>query len=241
MMKRIFSLLGVAWACVAANLSTQTVNAADESGAPDYRPFTLGVEASSTGPGLALDWRFSDHFGARAGVNGFFGSSIDIGNRDIEGITYDTKLKLMSEPLALDIYPWKSSTFRVTVGILLNQNELTGKGVPVFNSPPGQYEFNINGVWYQAGPNGIGDLNMKFEQPAVAPYVSGGMRISLDKAKHWSLGGEVGVAYTGNPDVTLSTSSGLVPQQDLDAEAQQIEDAAWKFYPIVKVSMNYSF
>jgi hypothetical protein len=237
MMKRIFGLLGVVLTCVATNWSTQTAAAADESATSDYRPFTLGLEASSTGPGLAADWRFAEHFGARAGVNGFFGAGIDIGNRDIEGINYDATLKLMSEPLAVDIYPWKSSTFRVTVGIMLNQNQIEGvvPQDPVF----GNTFITIGGTSYDSAS--IGDVNMKLEQNLAAPYVSVGMSFYLDEQKHWSIGGELGVAYTGNPDVTLSTSSGLVPQQDLDAEAQQIKDGAWKVYPIVKLSVNYSF
>lgn len=237
MKKRIMSLLGVVLTCITTNLGVQTAAAADAEGVPDYRPFTLGVDASSTGPGVSADWRFTDHFGARAGVNGFFGASLDVGNHDIEGINYDTKVKLMSEPIALDIYPWKKSTFRITVGILLNQNEIEGvvPQDPVF----GQTFITIGGTSYDSAS--IGDVNMKLEQPAVAPYVSIGMSFHLDKQKHWSVGGELGVAYTGTPDVTVSTSSGLVPQQDLNAEAQQIEDGAWKFYPIVKVSVNYSF
>jgi len=237
MKKRILSLLGVALTCMATQLSAQTTNVVVEPAVPDYRPLTFSLEAASTGPGFAANWRFTDHFGARAGVNGFFGSSIDIGNRDIEGINYDTSLKLMSEPLALDIYPWKKSTFRVTVGILLNQNEVEGvvPQDPVF----GQTFITIGGVSYDSAS--IGDLNMKLEQPAVAPFISVGMNFYLDKARHWSIGGELGVAYTGDPDVTLSTSTGLVPQAGLDAEAQEIEDGAWKFYPIVKISVNYSF
>ena len=237
-MKRIFSLLGAALICVAANLSTQTATAADESGAPDYRPFSLGLDASTTGPGVVGDWRFADHFGARAGLNGFFGASIDVGNREIEGINYDTKLKLLSEPLAVDFYPWKASSFRITVGILLNQNQVEGEVPqdPVF----GRTFITINGTSYDSAS--IGNLNMKLEQNPVAPYVSIGMNFHLDKQKHWSLGGELGVAYTGDPDVTMSTSiPGSVPQQDLNGEAKQIEDAAWKFYPIVRVSLNYSF
>ena len=48
---------------------------------------------------------------------------------------------------------------------------------------------------------------MKLEQHPVAPYVSIGMNFYLDKHKHWSLGGELGVAYTGSPDVTLTTGN----------------------------------
>lgn len=226
-----------------AGFSTPTLRAADEAEVK-YQPFTLGLEAGSTGPGVSADWRFADHFGARLGVNGFFGGSVDFGTRDLEGNSYNTKLKLMSEPLALDIYPWETSSFRVTVGVLINQSELTGTGVPDY-SVNLNGEFNINGIFYQSA-NGIGDLNLKVEQMPVAPYVSIGMNFYLDKDQRWSVGGELGVAYTGNPDVTLSTSSGAengdpLLRGNLNAEAQQIEDGAWKFYPIVKASINFSF
>ena len=236
-MKRKVSLLGVVLTWVVTNLSIQTATAADEPSAPDYRPFTLGVEAASTGVGLGGSWRFGDHFGARVGVNTFLFGSVDVGNREIEGINYDTSVKLMSEPLAVDIYPWKKSTFRITVGVLLNQNEVEGvvPQDPVF----GQTFITIGGASYDSAS--IGDVNMKLEQKPVAPYVAIGMNFFLDSQKHWSVGGELGVAYTGTPDVTMSTSSGLVPQGDLNTESQQIEDGAWKLYPIVKVSLNYSF
>ena len=245
-MKRTLSLLGVVLTCVVTNLSTQTAVAADESGAPEYRPFTFSLEAASTGPGLAANWRFTEHFGARVGANGFLGlgdEGLDVGNHDIEGINYNVTLKpLMSEQLALDIYPWKKSTFRVTVGILLNQNEFEGSTGAV----PGQTFVPIgdSGVIYDIGA--LGNLNLNVEQTLVSPFVSIGMNFYLDKAKRWSLGGELGVAYTGDPDVALSTGSGVESsnpglQQDLNTEAQEIEDGAWKFYPIVKVSVNYSF
>jgi hypothetical protein len=98
--------------------------------------------------------------------------------------------------------------------------------------------------------NGIGDLYMNADQSPVSPYVSIGMSFYLDKQKHWSLDGELGVAYTGDPDVTLSTSSGAEAantplggqlRSDLNSEARQIEDGAWKVYPIIKVSVSYSF
>jgi hypothetical protein len=239
-MKRIFSQFGCgALICAAAILSTQTVNAADASGAPDYRPFTLGLEAASTGFGGSANWRFTEHFGARAGLNYF--SNSKTGN-EIEGITYNTDLRLMSEPLAVDIYPWAKSSFRVTVGILINQNQLTG--VAPRDPVAGRTFLPIgdNGTLYDSAA--IGDLNMKIEQWPVCPYLSIGGNIYFDKARHWSVSGELGVAYTGSPDVTLSTgNAGSVPQQDLDAEAKQLEDAAkkYQFYPIIRVSLNYSF
>jgi hypothetical protein len=239
MMKRIFSLLTVALTCVAANWSTQTAIAADESGAPDYRPFTLGLEASTTGFGGSANWRFADHFGARAGLN-YFGYSKN--DNEIEGISYNTDLRLMSAPLAVDIYPWGHRTFRVTVGILLNQNQIEGVAPqdPVANRT--FIPIGTSGASYDSAA--IGDLNMKIEQWPVSPYLSVGASWFLDKAKHWSLSGELGVAYTGNPDVTLTTSNpGTVNPADLASETQQLEDWAskYKFYPIVRLGVNYSF
>jgi len=239
-MKRIYSGFGCALICLAANLCPQTANAADAAGAagesdvPDFRPFSFGLEASTTGLGGSANWRFTDHFGARVGFN-YFSYSKD--NNDIEGISYNTDTRLMSEPLALDIYPWAHRSFRITVGVLFNQNQLEGVAPrdPVY----GNTFIDINGTSYDSAS--IGDVNLKIEQTPVAPYISIGASYYFDKAKHWSLSGELGVAYTGTPDVTLTTSSGLVPQQDLNGEAQQIEDAAWKVYPIVKLGVNYSF
>ncbi len=252
-MKRILSLIGcAALMSIAANVSTPTARAADAEGAPDYRPFTLGLEAGTTGFGGSGNWRFADHWGVRAGFDyfqhsdsgdEFMGVKIEIVDGQVPEpnflgyATINKKYRLMSEPLGLDIYPWKKSSFRITVGIMLNQNEVEGvvPQDPVF----GNTFLIIGGNRYDSA--NIGDLNMKLEQNLVAPYVSVGMSFYLDRQKHWSLGGELGVAYTGTPDVTLSTSKGQVPQPDLDAEAQQIKDDAWKFYPIVKVSVNYSF
>lgn len=235
---RIYWLsLGVMLCGLAAS-STQTATAADNADeSPAYQPFTIGAEAGTPGFGGSASWRFSDHFGARAGFAYF--SYSQTGN-EIEGITYNTDTRLMSEPLGLDIYPWKKSSFRITAGIMLNQNQIEGVAPrdPVF----GRTFITINGTAYDSAS--IGDLNMKIEQQPISPYLSIGYSYFFDKARHWSLSGELGVTYTGNPEATLSTGiPGTVPQQDLKAEASQLEDWAskYKFFPILRIGVNYSF
>jgi hypothetical protein len=221
--------------------SAQTTSAADNAEETrGYQPFTLGAEAGTPGFGGSASWRFSDHIGARAGFSYFSYSKTD---NEIDGITYNnTDLRLMSEPLGVDIYPWAKSSFRITVGIMINQNELTG----VASQDP-----VANRTFIQIGSFGnsydsaaIGDLKVEIKQQPVSPYLSIGYGYYFDKAKHWSLSGEIGVAYTGNPEVTLTTGNpGSVPQQDLNAEAKQLEDTAskYKFFPILRIGVNYSF
>ena len=218
--------------------SAQSVSAADNAEeALAYQPFTVGAEAGTPGFGGSANWRFSDHLGVRAGLSYFSYSKND---HEIEGINYNSDLRLMSEPLGVDIYPWKKSSFRITVGLLLNQNELTGvvPQDPVY----GNTFITINGTAYDSAS--IGDLNLKVKQQAVSPYISVGTSYYFDKAKHWSLSGELGVAYTGDPTATLTTGNpGTVPQQDLNAEAKQVQDWAgkYKFFPILRIGVNYSF
>lgn len=222
---------------LAGLLIAATPTRADESETVNYRPFTLSVDASTLGFGVSAGWRFHDHFGVHAGVN-YFGLSKD--GKKIEDVSYNTDLRLLSEPIALDIYPWASNPFRVSVGVLLNQNQL--KGVVPQDPVAGSTFIDIGGTMYDSAA--IGNLNLKVEQAAVSPFLSVGTSLYLDKAKHWSLNGELGVAYTGSPDVALSNSGpGAVNPADLAAERRQIEDKMddYKFYPILKVSLSFSF
>lgn len=242
MTKSRFNFLALgALLCSLTMGSTPIANAEDSAEeAPAYQPFTIGAEVGTPGFGGSASWRFADHFGARGGFSYFSYSQTDV---EIDGINYNnTDLRLMSEPIGLDIYPWKKSSFRITVGIMLNQNEYTGVASqdPIANRT--YLEIGDSGNSYDSAA--IGDLDMKVEQQPISPYLSIGYSYYFDKAKHWSLSGELGVAYTGNPEVTLTTGNpGTVPQQDLNAEASQIEDTAskYKFFPILRIGVNFSF
>jgi hypothetical protein len=223
--------------------------AADD--APNYRPFTIGAEASTTGLGGSASWRFSDNFGVRGGVNYF--------SYDTDEFTYTTKptgvgsqdqkyavtLRLLSEPLALDYYPSANSAFHVSVGVLVNQNRFsaTVKNSGVVNST-----YTFNGVDYLQ--SAVGDLDLEVKQQTLSPYLSVGTSFYFGKSKRWALSGELGVAYTGSPKVSL-TSPGHDPALDLtpnfsddvSGEEAKIEKDAedFKFYPIVKIGVSYSF
>lgn len=205
--------------------SAQDVRAAEEV---DYQPFSLTAEAGTLGLGGSLSWRFSDHLGIRAGGNYFSYDHSD----DVEGITYKANLKLQSFPIGLDLYTSKSSSFHVTVGALINQNKLTGK------VPPGT-TVDVNGTPY------VTDLALEVKWQDLSPYVSVGGNIYFDSGKHVALGLELGVAYTGSPDITLTRTGAPNPALDADLEAErlQVEQKAkdFKFYPIIKVGVTVSF
>lgn len=200
----------------------------DEAG-----PVSVGLEVGTTGPGVSASWRFADHFGVRGGFNYFRYEHDD----EIEGVDYDATLRLMSEPLTFNYYPWRRGSFYISAGILFNQNRLTGTGT-------GQGTIELDGMMFPAST--VGTLNLEVGYQPVNPYLSIGGNLYFDKARHWSLGAELGVFYQGNSDVDL-TRTGGVANPAIDAavanEQREVEDYAdkAKFWPVAKISLNFSF
>ena len=223
---------------------------------PNYRPFTIGVDGGTTGFGGSASWRFSDNFGVRGGVNYFSYDTDEFTYTDrptavssAQEQKFKVSLRLLSEPLALDYYPSAKSSFRISLGVLLNQNRVTATAP---NSGVSGSAFILNNNPYlQSGlTNGL-DLEVK--QQSLSPYLSVGGSFYLDKSRHWSLNGEIGVAYTGSPKVSLTApnhdpsldnpANPFVLADDLNAEESKISKDAdkYKFYPIVKIGVSYSF
>lgn len=219
----------VACASIPFTASAAEATTPEYSTAPSpYRPWTLSLEVGTTGAGGSVSWRFADHFGARAGFNGLQYSDSGFAIKDL---SYNAKLRVMSEPLTLDIYPWKEHSFHISVGMQFNQNRLTGTAEDTGTIIP---------------PEKLGSLDLDIHQQPVNPYLSiGGNLLYFDHAHRWALGGELGVAYTGNPDVSLTRSG--TPSPLLDAavlyEQGRVEDYAKKFmwWPVVKLMVSYSF
>jgi len=208
--------------------------ASDQLERPLYRPFTLGLEAGTTGFGGSATWRFADHFGIRAGADYF---SLSDTGYEIEGIHYNAKLRLLSEPLTLNIYPWINNSFHVSVGMMFNQNRLTGTADQVGT-------IVIDGEPFPSVE--VGKLDMKIEQKLVNPYLSiGGNFFYFDRAHRWAMGGELGVAYTGDPSVSLTRAGAdsAVIDAAVDAAERKLHDYADKFrwWPVAKLTVSYNF
>jgi len=184
---------------------------------PPYWPFTVAAEAGTTGFGGSLLWRFTDLLGARAGADYFCYSDY---NFTPMHISYSGTARLLSEPLTLDIYPWKEHSYHLSVGVQFNENSLTASA---------------------SRSGGEEGLDAKLTQQLVNPYLSiGGTFLYFDHAHHVGLGGELGVAYTGNPEISLT---GPRANSVLPREQQNLKDWAnrYKWWPVLKLMVTYSF
>jgi hypothetical protein len=233
------SLVICAVAALTATAAEETNNAAEPPPRPIYRPWTVGAEAGTEGIfGLFGSWRFSDHVGLRLGADYTQDSMSGFGIHDIK---YDAKIRLLNEPLTLDVYPWQKHSFHVSFGWLFNQNQLTG-------TASGSGTITIDGMPFSR--DNVGSLNVKIQQQAVAPYLSlGGNFFYFDHAHHWALGGELGVAYTGDPKVNLTRSGGVggtlgsAIDAAVSVEQSRVQNYAdqYKWWPVAKIFVSFSF
>jgi hypothetical protein len=217
----------------------ETNNLAEPPPRPLYRPWTVGAEAGTEGIfGLFGSWRFSDHVGLRLGADFTQDSMSSFGIHDIK---YDVKIRLLNEPLTLDLYPWQKHSFHVSFGWLFNQNQLTG-------SAGGSGTITIDGMPFSR--ENVGSLDVKIRQQWVNPYLSfGGNFFYFDHAHHWALGGELGVAYTGDPQVSLTRSGGAsgtlgsVIDAAISHEQKKVQDYAnqYQWWPVAKIFVSFSF
>jgi len=201
---------------------------------PPYRPWTIGLEAGTEGIyGGNATWRFADHMGI--GLAADYGEAT-WNNLGIAGIQYDAKLRLVSEPLVLKLYPWKKHSFHVGLGLMFNQNQLTGtaseSGIVIIDGHP--------------LPIVAGQLSMQVHQQLVNPYMSiGGNFFYFDHAHHWAVGGELGVAYTGEVEAHINRAGASSPVIDAALEAAQYElqkyADQYKWWPVAKLNVTFSF
>jgi hypothetical protein len=211
---------------------------------PPFRRLSLIAEAGLSGFGGALSWRFTDHLGLRGGMDYFptysKSGSEDLSTDEVSGpVDYQAHLALQSEPLTLDVYPWRKHSFHISLGALFNQSNLKVQAMPT------EGIITINGNDYFVDPGGR--LNLKINQPTVCPYLSiGGNFFYFDHAHHVSMGGELGVAY-GKWNVSLTSQNIQDPGDtltgDLKAAQKQLSDRlqAVPLFPVIKLNLCYSF
>lgn len=195
--------------------------------------FVIYSVAGTSGAGLGLGGRINDDVGLR----GEFTTLKKSLNKVSGGNTYTGDVEFSDGGLYLDWRPFTSSGFRLTGGVNSSGPKVTGAATADANG-----KFTVNGVTYAAAGE---SLSAEVKYPRLMPYVGVGYGLTNFDKPGWKFGVDLGVSV-GQPDVTLTASSGLnamLPQGALDAEKAKVKDALAKdnFWPVAKISIGYSY
>lgn len=201
---------------------------------------------STLGFGLEYTYPLTDTLAAGVGLN--LGSKSD--TIDDSGVTYKGEIDWDTKSLLLHWNP-NQHGFRVSGGIMVNGNELT-----LTKAAGGTGTFNIGG-----GTEDFTNLNTSIAGAigfnSVAPYLGIGYAKAPKTGRGFSFDANLGVLFSGEPEVTLTGSctasvaadgcgSGIA-QADLDtalvAEKTKLEKdlSGFEFLPAVGIGISYAF
>lgn len=194
------------------------------------------VQGGTLGAGIGAAVGLSPNFGLHADFNAINLSH----NFTVGGNLYEDSIHLRQGGLYLDFFPWSNLGFRITSGLLLTDDKLSGVSVP----SNGTYVFDGN--HYPAFPGDTATATAQY--PTVMPYLGIGFG-HQPSAKGFGFIADIGVAY-GVPRTTYTLSPSLAlhtgpafSQEIISTGAQELSEKAWRYrwYPIIQIGVSYRF
>ncbi|NTU58851.1 MAG: hypothetical protein HGB00_08055 [Chlorobiaceae bacterium] len=194
----------------------------------------IGIKGGTLGIGGEVTMNLVPNLNIRSGYNAFNYS----GNASKSDIDYDYELKLQTIPVLVDLYPFSDSGFRISSGILVNNNEVTATAKP-------QSSYKIGDLSYN--PAQLGILTGKIDFNNVAPYAGIGWGNAVGKNSSLSLTCDLGVMFQGTPKVSLLASGPIASdptfQSELAKEVTKVKDSTdnINYYPVISIGLAYAF
>jgi hypothetical protein len=197
----------------------------------------IGVRAGTNGLGADIGWGIAPTLSARLGYSWLDNYNVDVNTTDVN---YSGKLKISSVSGLLDWSPL--GPFRITAGIVGNDNKLDVTGVPAGGT------FTINGITYAASD--VGSLTGTVKPgKKTAPYLGIGYGNVAGAGVNFYF--DIGVIFQGSPKSTLTATCGpAVPagqcaqlQNDVAAEQQSLNDSMskYKYFPVANIGITIGF
>ncbi len=198
-------------------------------------------EISTLGLGASVTKSVSDKVNAKLGLNAF---SLNAGEIDAEDTTIEADLKLFNVSTLVDYHPWKKSGFRITGGLVFNDNKVKG------DVKANGGEIEINGERYNTDELGSAKVKASFANN-VAPYIGIGWGNAVKPGNRWAFSLNLGVMLTGSPSVDITPEFGPGADETIKNEinsniAQAEEDIKdeidWlNVYPVFSLGVSYHF
>lgn len=203
--------------------------------------FGVGVVAGTLGAGVTVTTPINDVLNVRVLATGASFSAEFEGDSDsgAADLTFEGDLTLLNIGALLDYHPFANG-LRVSVGLIASRNRIEGRGT--CESASGCELGNRQGVVSQGD-----SVYAEIDYSGVAPYVGIGWGNAVDEAGRWSLSLDLGVMYTGEPEINVVCNvSGSAAGQCQKAAAQEeaeLEDelGGYEWFPVLMVGAAYRF
>jgi hypothetical protein len=192
--------------------------------------------AGTAGAGLGVGTQVADNWNVRAEMT----KNSTTVNETNEDLKVQAKLNLESAGIYGDFFPF-SGIFRLTGGLMFKSpnGSVTATAADGTTATIGDVSYNFSGE----------SITGSVKYPSTMPYLGVGWGFGQLKEKGFKFGLDLGAGF-GTLKSSLTASNGLKTANatkdiatDLAAEEKKLNDKLNKvsFFPIVKISVGYSF
>ena len=213
-------------------------------------PAAVSAEVGTLGYGANIGWALNDKTELQAGWAGGDVADLFGGDFDANGVNYEVDSDFSNPYLGVQLRP-AANWFTMGAGIIVPDNDIDVTANPN-GGVSGYYE--VEDIKYSA--DGVTLAGTVEHRNKLAPYLTVGFRPNI--TNNFGLFGEIGAAYMGKTDATITS---LNPNQPLVAEdsngapvlgltgkdlaesaERELEDKNYlEWMPIVKVGATYRF
>lgn len=225
-------------------------------------------EISTLGLGGHLVKKIIPQINARLGVNGF---NLGLDGIDTD-IDYEADLNLFNVSTIIDIHPLKSSGWRLSGGFIFGNNNFDGSADVsdlVIEGLEEADELNDDIIETLEDIQGLANVNADVEiASGVSPYLGIGGGNAVGEGKGFGFWWNLGVVFSGSPDIDLDTelASGQIRdtfagtefeaevdqiinetedslEEVVDGEEDDIQDELnfVEIYPVISIGISYQF
>ncbi len=219
---------------IALSLLAASAGAAEAQSRHPRSPITAALNAGTTGVGAEVQLSLGPVFVLRGGID-TLGYDFDQSYSDVD---YSGRFDFDTVSGFVDLHPFLNG-FLISGGVYVGDRTINLNGQPT--AP-----VDIGGATFT--PAQVGTLSGRIKLSETAPFVGIGYDDSFYREGRWGFRGIVGVAWSQEPEVGLSSTGGTLSNDPafrarLEQEARDIqEDAEDKaFFPVVQLGLTARF
>ena len=204
----------------------------------------FGMNAGSLGGGFDISLKLSKHLQTRYNYNSLSFSKKGMMVKDIEKLPYFARANLSTQGFIIDYFPFENFSLHLSTGIYGDKNRMNSK--VIYKNKPmklgdKEYTFDL-----------VQRVDTKVDFKKEVPYFGLGFGGKITKkGLGWSL--DAGILYHGKPKVHMTPVYGVDSKNTVNIKKaidESVKDEEeilynkikkYKYYPVIKFGLNYSF
>jgi|GEM_PF-781518 len=185
-------------------------------------------EISTLGLGGHVVRRIIPQVNARVGVNAF---GLDLDGAIDTDVDYEANLNLFNVSTLADIHPFKSSGFRISTGLVFSNNNFDGSGdlsQLVIDELQDRDELDDDTIARLEEIDNLATVDAEVDiSNSVSPYLGIGGGNAVAKGKGFGFWWNLGVIFSGMPQINLSTdvdSDRILDELDESGDSDEAQE-----------------